>query len=78
MPLKQLPTDPDKVVYVRNQYDIPQLQGVTTTQRTWVDLTDEEITKTYWSREPFKRPTLIGFAREIEQLLKEKNTWVND
>jgi hypothetical protein len=43
-------------------------------QRPWVDLTDEEITKTYWSREPFKRPTLIGFAREIEQLLKEKNT----
>jgi hypothetical protein len=43
-------------------------------QRPWVDLTDEEITKTYWSREPFKRPTPIGFAREIEQLLKEKNT----
>ena len=41
-------------------------------QRPWVDLTDEEITKTYWSREPFKRPTPIGFAREIEQLLKEK------
>ena len=38
MPLKQHPTDPDKVVYVRNQYDIPQLQGVTTTQRPWVGL----------------------------------------
>jgi hypothetical protein len=43
-------------------------------QRPWVGLTDEEITKTYWSREPFKRPTPIGFAREIEQLLKGKNT----
>ena len=42
MPLKQHPTDPDKVVYVRNQYDIPQLQGVTTTQRPWVGLTDAE------------------------------------
>jgi len=42
-------------------------------EREWVDLTDEQITKTYWSREPFKRPTPIGFAREIEQLLKEKN-----
>jgi hypothetical protein len=73
MPLKQHPTDPDKIVYASRHYDIPQLQGVTTTQRPWVDLTDEEITKTYWSREPFKRPTPIGFAREIEQLLKEKN-----
>ena len=48
--------------------------NTTPPQRPWVDLTDEEITKTYWSREPFKRPTPIGFAREIEQLLKEKNT----
>ena len=42
-------------------------------QRPWVDLTDEEITKTYWSRKLLKRFTPIGFAREIEQLLKEKN-----
>jgi hypothetical protein len=42
-------------------------------KKPWVGLTDEEITKTYWSREPFKRPTPIVFAREIEQLLKEKN-----
>jgi hypothetical protein len=30
MPLKQHPTDPDKMVYVSRQYDLPQ--------RTWVGL----------------------------------------
>jgi hypothetical protein len=43
-------------------------------QRSWVELTDEEIDKTYWRREPFRRPTQFEFARDIEQLLKEKNT----
>jgi hypothetical protein len=42
MPLKQHPTDPDKMVYASRHYDIPQLQGVTTTQRPWAGLTDEE------------------------------------
>ena len=32
MPLKPHPTDPDKMVYASRCYDIPQLQGVTTTQ----------------------------------------------
>ena len=32
MPLKPHPTDPDKMVYASRQYDIPQLQGVTTAQ----------------------------------------------
>jgi hypothetical protein len=31
MPLKPHPTDPNKVVYYSRQYDIPELQGVTTT-----------------------------------------------
>lgn len=43
MPLEPHPTDPDKLVYASRHYDIPQLQGVTTTQRTWVDLTDAEL-----------------------------------
>jgi hypothetical protein len=43
-------------------------------QRPWVGLTDEEIDKTYWRREPFRRPTQFEFARDIEQLIKEKNT----
>jgi len=65
MPLEQHPTDPDKLRYVPAEYNLP---------KPWAGLTDEEITKTYWSREPFKRPTPIGFAREIEQLLKQKNS----
>jgi hypothetical protein len=43
-------------------------------KKPWVSLTDEEIDKTYWRREPFRRPTQFEFARDIEQLLKEKNT----
>ena len=42
-------------------------------KKPWVSLTDEEIDKTYWRREPFRRPTQFEFARDIEQLLKEKN-----
>ena len=42
-------------------------------KKPWVGLTDEEIDKTYWRREPFRRPTQFEFARDIEQLLKEKN-----
>ena len=43
MPLKPHPTNPDKMVYASRCYDIPQLQGVTTTQRKWVDLTEDQI-----------------------------------
>ena len=43
MPLKPHPTDPDKMVYASRWYDIPQLQGVTTAQRPWVGLTEDEI-----------------------------------
>jgi hypothetical protein len=42
-------------------------------KKPWVGLTDAEIDKTYWRREPFRRPTQFEFARDIEQLLKEKN-----
>jgi hypothetical protein len=79
MPLEQHPTDPDKVVYVRNQYDILQLQGVTTTQRPWVDLTDEEIGKliigtSSADTNPVQtRPRDIKFARSVLAKFKEKN-----
>jgi hypothetical protein len=43
-------------------------------QRTWVDLTDEDINTTYWKREPFRRPTPIEFANDILAKFKEKNT----
>jgi hypothetical protein len=76
MPLKPHPTDPDKMVYVSRQYDIPQLQGVTT-QRTWVGLSDEEI-KAFdtWHD---NREEEIGWVNPseivayIEAKLKEKN-----
>jgi hypothetical protein len=43
-------------------------------QRTWVDLTDEDINTTYWKREPFRRPTPIEFAHDILTKFKEKNS----
>jgi hypothetical protein len=75
MPLEQHPTDPDKMVYASRHYDIPQLQGVTTTQRTWVDLTDEEIDKTYRmiKRSNRPQPTPLEFARDLLTKFKEKN-----
>ena len=51
--------------------DDDDIQGY---KKPWVSLTDAEIDKTYWRREPFRRPTQFEFARDIEQLLKEKNT----
>jgi len=80
MPLKQHPTDPDKVIYASRHYDIPQLQGVTTTQRPWVDLTDEEIgaliigTLSADTNPAQTRPRDIKFARSVLQKLKEKNS----
>ena len=80
MPLEQHPTDPDKVVYVRNQYDIPQLQGVTTTQRPWVGLTDDEFKKII-DDAGFTRTDLLMIGDCVEQLvdlleatLRSKNT----
>jgi len=79
MPLKQHPTDPDKMVYASRHYDIPQLQGVTTTQRPWVGLTDDDIFAAvkdlYGSDESafMGRIDDIATARAIEAKLKEKN-----
>ena len=79
MPLKPHPTDPDKMVYVSRQYDIPQLQGVTT-QRTWVGLTDEEIITAYQTsgHKQSIRPqdvfAVASLARAIEAKLRSKNT----
>ena len=70
MPLEQHPTDPDKMVYASRHYDIPQLQGVTTTQRPWVGLTDEE-TETLIHRFDGDPHTLLD---EVNARLKGKNT----
>jgi hypothetical protein len=53
MPLKQHPTDPDKMVYASRQYDIPQLQGVTTAQPAQEPTLQEQLDKTYakWNKD---------------------------
>jgi len=72
MPVKPHPTDPDKVVYVSRHYDIPQLQGVTTTpQRPWVGLTDAERHEIWKGCDP----THAGYVTAlVEAKLKERNT----
>ena len=62
MPLKQHPTDPDKVVYVRRQYDLP-------TKREWVGLTEQDLSAINQSC-----LTKLQAAISTEALLKEKNT----
>ena len=82
MPLKPHPTDPDKMVYVSRQYDLPsQYSDIVSDggmdprnkfdkpeQRLWIGLTDEE-------RDDLldNYITAEGRARAIEAKLKEKN-----
>jgi hypothetical protein len=76
MPLEQHPTDPDKLRYASRHYDIPQLQGVTTTQRPWVGLTVEEIEeigKPYEEKDRSMQAWGL-FACAIEAALRSKNT----
>ena len=68
MPLKPHPTDPDKMVYVSHQYDIPQLQGVIT-QRPWVGLTPKEVAEIVI----YPMNQTADLVRAIEAKLKEKN-----
>jgi hypothetical protein len=63
MPFKQHPTDPDKMVYVSRQYDLPQ--------RTWVGLTDEEKQK-FLGGDAYG--ATLHDINAIEAKLKEKNT----
>ena len=67
MPLKPHPTDPDKVVYAKAEYDLP-------VKKEWVGLTNEEyesmaekyVTNCYFDT--------LKYARAIEAKLKEKNS----
>jgi hypothetical protein len=43
-------------------------------QRTWVDLTDEDIGDAYVAWDDTNGASFADFARAIEQALKEKNT----
>ena len=59
MPLKQHPTDPDKLVFVKGEYNL---------QKPWVGLTDEEVQ--YIADSEYEE----AFVRLVEAKLKEKNT----
>ena len=61
MPLKPHPTDPDKMVYVREKYNWP---------KEWVGLTaDERI-----ACEIEAKGNIVFLCTAIEAKLKEKNT----
>ena len=64
MPLKPHPTDPDKMVFVRHQYDVP-------TKREWVDLTKDEI---FEIANFCKGQDIFALAKELGRKLKELNT----
>ncbi len=77
MPLKPHPTDPNKMVYVKQEYgDIisdggydPRNAAEYHKKKEWVGLTDEELNLIYAAPQ-----THIGqYARAIEAKLKEKN-----
>ena len=66
MPLKQHPTDPDKLVFVKGEYDL---------RKPWVGLTDEEIKSLpSWWPSYEDAPALIKLVKDVEAKLKEKNT----
>ena len=63
MPIKPHPTDPDKMVYVKREYNLP---------KEWVGLTDDEV------KMCAKGSRSIGIhihdaIRKAEAKLKEKN-----
>jgi len=89
MPLKPHPDNPDKMVYVSRQYDMPDTptakaylkkvldddDDIQVYKRPWVSLTDEEIKEIVgpWGDTPIKGYTRKLFD-QIEAKLKEKNT----
>jgi hypothetical protein len=68
MPLEPHPTDPDKMVYKANKYNL---------QKPWQGLTDEEIKEIVgaWGSLPISGYTRKLFD-QIEAKLKEKNCGV--
>jgi len=89
MPLKPHPDNPDKMVYVSRQYDMPDTptakaylkkvldddDDIQVYKRPWVSLTDEEIKEIVgpWGDTPIK-----GYTRklidQIDAKLRENNT----
>jgi hypothetical protein len=63
VPFKPHPTDLDKVVYAKAEYDLP-------VKKEWIGLTDEEICNCFASADTSKN---YAYARAIEAKLREKN-----
>ena len=61
MPVKPHPTNPDKMVYVKAEYNLP---------KPWVGLTDEEQSALVYEY----GDTPVALCLETERKLKEKNT----
>jgi hypothetical protein len=62
MALKPHSTEPDKMIFVKTEYNLP---------KQWQGLTDEEILAFVVHKED---RSLLRFARLIEEALREKNS----
>jgi len=85
MPLKPHPTDPDKMVYVSRQYDMPDTptaraylakvledDDTQVYKKPWVGLTDEEVDQFHnWKDCTWSTNELV---RHVEATLRSKNT----
>ena len=81
MPLKPHPNDPDKMVYVSRQYDIPQpqgipqLQGVTTAQPAQEPWPEEPFGHMAGGVQPPQRPWVDLTRDDILDLFDEHNVY---
>ena len=66
MPLKQHPTDPDKIMYESGKYVLPK--------REWVGLTEEDLKLLSAEWRIVYGAWMDDFAKDIEAKLKERNT----
>ncbi len=64
--------DPRLLALMEKCFDAGVMSGKEQAQRTWVGLTDEEITDMWAESSPYYHED--DFARAIEAKLKEKNT----
>jgi len=64
--------NPAIVRCLRSALDEPQQPS--TTVRTWVGLTDEELRQIWYDDAPVEGGTYVDKLRQVEAKLKEKNT----
>ena len=70
MPIKPDPDNPDLMVYVKREYNLPK--------KEWVDLTDDEILDMFDVSRALESDRnvniLLSDARKLLDAVKEKNT----